>query len=138
LPIAGTYTVVYGSQTLTFNVGDQSSVASNLVLAVPTVTVANGIVQRVNWSYRLGSGDAALDPAALMQLVEASFWPNASGAPAFGNGCTDSGNLAAGATQFVPQCQTPLNWADIFKVEIRYRDLYGNDVIVGWPMQPGF
>ena len=138
IPVAGVYTVSYKSQTLTFNVPDQSAVTSDIVLPVPTVTLNNdGTVQRVNWSYRLGSGGSALDPLALMKKVEISFSVDDRPGGLFGNGCTSSGNLAPATTQFVPQCQTPMPWSQMARIDFSYRDLYENDVIVGWPKQPG-
>jgi len=71
IPPAGQYTVAYKSSTLTFNISDQSSAPSNIVLAVPTVTLnGDGTIQKVNWVYKLGSGDAAtLDPMAVISNI---------------------------------------------------------------------
>lgn len=138
LPIAGQYTVIYKSQTLTFNVPDQSAVTANVVLPVPTVTLtSNGTVQRVNWAYRLGSGSGALDPLAFMQRVAVSIHLDSQPGPVAGNGCTSSPNLAPAVTEFVPQCQTPINWSDVSGINIDYIDLYGNGVNVRWTQQPG-
>ena len=68
LPPAGQYTVTYKTRTFYFNIPDQSSIQSHVVLVVPTVTLnSNGTIQKVNWTYRHSSEPlTVVDPEAII------------------------------------------------------------------------
>lgn len=135
IPPAGQYTVNYKNSILTFDIPDQSSTTSNIVVAVPTVTLnANGTIQKVNWRYALGSGaTTSIDPQSIINEVNVQI--DGSGTPCSSypqEGRIYNGdNLPATATEQVLICQN-LNWSDVSRMNIAYNDIYGNHIVVTW------
>ena len=137
IPPAGQYMVSYKTSTLTFNISDQSSAPSNIVLAVPTVTLnGNGTINKVAWVYKPGSGGAAtLDPQAVissvMLQIEGSGTPCAS-YPQAGR-IYNAENLPATTVEhiLIPACQN-LSWSNVTRIYMAYNDVYGNHNVVTW------
>lgn len=137
LPPSGEYKVTYGAKTLTFNLADQSSVPSKILLAVPTVTVSGEIVQKISWVYKRGDGsDLTIDPATIM--TDILFAIDGTGSPyetyPQQNRIFNSYNLPPSTTEStIPNSQSwSLQWSNVTSIMMAYNDLYGNHVVVSW------
>ena len=137
IPPAGEYLVSYKTGTLRFNISDQSS-ASNIILAVPTVTLnSNGTINKVTWVYKPGSGGTAtLDPQAVissvMLQIEGQGTPCANYPQGAGR-IYNAENLPATTVEHVmiPACQN-LSWSNVTVLIMAYSDVYGNMNVIGW------
>ncbi|MEW6674554.1 MAG: hypothetical protein AB1348_00790 [Nitrospirota bacterium] len=133
IPPAGQYTVSYKTSTLAFSISDQSSAPSNVVMAVPTVTLnGDGTIQKISWVYKLGSGaSATLDPQAVISDIELQI--EGSGTPCSNypqqGRIYNSGSLSATTTEHVLTCQN-LSWLNVIRIGMAYNDVYGNHNVV--------
>ena len=137
IPPAGQYLVSYKTGTLTFNISDQSSAPSNIVLAVPTVTLnSNGTINKVTWVYKPGSGGAAtLDPQAVISSVMLQIQGNGTPCASYQQAgfIYLTSNLPATTVEHVliPACQN-LSWSNVTRIYMAYNDVYGNHNVVTW------
>lgn len=135
LPPEGAYDVGYESATFRFEVPDQTSAPTRVVLPVPTVTLnGDGTIQKVVWVYRLGSGaEATLEPLSLIDGIEVQI--EGSGSPCASYPQSEriynSGELSASTTEHTLTCQTLL-WGDVSRLHMAYDDVYGNHNVVTW------
>ncbi|MBI5779556.1 MAG: hypothetical protein HZA49_08895 [Planctomycetes bacterium] len=144
IPPAGAYTVTYNAVPLVFNIPAQSAAFSNIVLAVPTVTLnGSNAIEKLDWVYKLGNGDAtAIDPRTLIEYIEIQV--NGTGTqydPTYSQGASRLYNSA----NFPPTTLThtlPLTsssgaawsipWANVNRISMVYNDIFGNHYVVDW------
>ncbi|MEK6742699.1 MAG: hypothetical protein AABZ15_03770 [Nitrospirota bacterium] len=137
IPPAGQYLVSYKTSTLTFDISDQSSAPSNIILAVPTVTLnGNGTtINKVTWVYKPGSGGGAtLDPLAVISSVMLQIEGNGTPCASYQQGLTriyNAENLPATTVEHVLACQNLL-WSNVTQIFMAYNDVYGNHNVVTW------
>lgn len=136
IPPAGQYLVSYKTGTLTFDISDQSSAPSNVILAVPTVTLnGNGTINKVAWVYKPGSGGGAtLDPLAVISSVMLQIEGNGTPCAIYPQGASriyNAENLPATTVEHVLACQNLL-WINVTQIFMAYNDVYGNHNVVTW------
>ncbi len=135
IPVTGVYTIQYGSQTLNFNLPDQSYVLNNVAYPWPTLTLnGNGTMNKINWTYQYPGGSVNYDLSAIMRNIRVQM-------EGIGNKCDqnaasglyDSGRLPITTTSHSFSCQnidwgtgTPRpDWKYIDHVGMTYEDHYG-------------
>lgn len=149
IPPAGAYTVTYNAVPLVFNIPAQSAAFSNIVLAVPTVTLnGSNAIEKIDWVYKLGNGAAtAIDPRTLIEAIQIQI--NGSGTqydPTYPQGpsrlyssanfapATLSGTLpltsSSGAAWSIP-------WDNVSNISMVYNDIFGNHYVVDWRTPAG-
>ena len=144
IPPAGAYTVTYNATPLVFNIPAQSAAISNIVMAVPTITLTGAnAIESINWVYKLGNGDAAaIDPRTMIEYIEIQI--NGSGTqydPSYSQGATrlyNSANFApATLTHTLPLTSVSgaawsIPWANVTNISLVYNDIFGNHYVVDW------
>lgn len=144
IPPVGAYTVTYLTRNLVFNIPAQTSAISNIVLAVPTVSLTGGsAIEVINWVYKLGDGSStAIDPVSLIKYMNVQI--NGTGTqydPTYPQGATRLYNSASFApatlTMTLPLTDSSgapwtIPWANVTNIGMAYDDIYGNHYVVGW------
>ncbi|MBI4712296.1 MAG: hypothetical protein HY762_03180 [Planctomycetes bacterium] len=127
IPPGGVYTVTYNAGTLTFNIPNQSSAISNIILAVPTITLnGDGTIQKTNWSYKLGSGAVAnVDPQTIIEYIMLQV-----DGQTMGNRIYNSPQLPPATTEHV--FTSSVNWNNVAVIYMVYNDVFGNHYVVSW------
>lgn len=141
IPVAGTYAVKYGTQTLTFNLPDQSYVLNNVVYPWPTLSLnANNTINKIDWGYQFPTGVTPFDLSAVFRNVSLS-------AEGTGNKCSDhqyesmlytTNRLPVSTTSVTFTCQNidwgigaPYpNWNHIDRIMFGFEDHYSASYIV--------
>jgi len=135
LPPDGQYTVTYKTRTFYFNIPDQSSAPSRVVLVVPTVTLnSNGTIQKVNWTYRHGGeSSAVVDPEAIFSTIQLQISGTGKRYADYPQSdlMYESGKLSASTTEHTLPCQD-LEWSDVTVITMAYNDIYDNHYVVVW------
>jgi hypothetical protein len=135
VPLAGPYTVAYKTTSFDFEVPDQSSAPTRVILPVPTVTLnGDGTINKVDWVYRIASAsDQTLNPLAVVSGIEVQV--DGAGAPCANypqsGRIYNSGSIAPSTTQHLLTCQNLL-WDDVSSIYMAYDDVYGNHNVVTW------
>lgn len=131
-PAAGTWTLTYGTRTLTFDLGDLSSIVASAPSLEPTV-VLNGdqTVQRIDWTWRLPDGTTTPLRSKLASDLRVQIMANAPAVPCpASNLTTFSGNqvyamrIDAGAEGHTLACQD-IPWSAVVSVQLAYVDVFG-------------
>ena len=135
LPPAGQYTVTYETRTFYFNIPDQSSIPSHIVLVVPTVTSNNdGTIQKVSWTYRHSSESSTVaDPETIINTIELQISGTGKRYANYPqpDRMYNSEKLPASTTEHKLPCQD-LEWSDITVITMAYNDVYDNHYVVVW------
>jgi len=134
LPPAGEYIVTYKGENLSFDIPDQSSAPSRIVLAVPTVTLNDdGTINKISWKYMLGGGSGTIDPEGIMSEIEIQI--EGTGAPYKNypqpNRMYNSERIPATTTEHVLPTQK-IKWSEVTCICTVYDDVYRNHYVVGW------
>jgi hypothetical protein len=143
IPPAGAYTVTYNAAPLVFNIPAQTAAISNIVMAIPTVTLSGGAIQKIDWAYKLGNGAAAaIDPTTIIEYI--SIQINGSGTqydPDYLQGYSrlyNSANFApATLTHTLPVKSSSgaswsIPWNNVSHISMVYNDIFGNHYVVNW------
>jgi len=131
LPPGGRYTVAYKTTDLSFDIPDQSSASSRIVLAVPTVTLNDdGTINKISWRYISGDG-GEVDPKGI--TTEFQIQIDGTGTP-YQNypqpgRMYNSEWLPSEITEHVLPTQN-IKWADVTCIYMAYNDIYGNHYVV--------
>jgi hypothetical protein len=133
LPPAGTYTVNFGTSTLRFEMGSQAHADQNIVMAVPSLAVVGGKIQKISWTYKFGNGaNANIDLSSLMKDIQVQI--DASGAACnssqYGERAYDSPKLSPSATEVSLGCEMP--FTKFLRLHIAYSDIFGNHYVTSW------
>lgn len=143
IPPGGRYTVRAGTRALVFDVGDQSAATSHVAMAAPIVTLnADGTVQKLAWTYRLGDQSGTVKPEALVHdlIVQIDGDGSAGAPPCAANGgigasqgtrAYNSPNLGPSVTEHLLSCQN-IRWTSVRNIFMAYNDVYGNHMVVTW------
>jgi len=134
LPPAGEYIVTYKDEDLSFEIPDQSSAPSRIVLAVPTVTLnKDGTINKISWKYVSGGGSGTIDPEGIMSEVMIQI--GGTGAPYEDYPQPDmmyvSEWIPATTTEHVLPTQK-IKWSEVTRVCMAYNDVYRNHYVVTW------
>ena len=126
VPVAGDYVFTTSKgKTLTITVPDQSAANSRIVVAVPTVTVSNGTINKIDWIYKIASSTATLSPSALIDTVHIEI-SHPAGARVY-----NSPNLPSSTTSHTLTNQT-IPWDSETNLGMAYDDVFGNNYVVGF------
>jgi hypothetical protein len=117
----GTWTVNYKGTNISYTV--DTDVLSRLVLPVPTVVIANGLLQSVSWVYRDRVSGAALGgpPAYLTQIMV-----QVQGMSGRLYDSPDGGSPAITTHTLLE----PVTWADVTNVSMAYDDENDNHYVL--------
>ncbi len=140
-PPVGTWSVVYGTRTLTFELPELAPIAAGAPAVLPTVTLnPDQTIQSLAWTWRLPDGSTTSTPSNLVAAVKLQI-NAASGAPR----CAAS-NLTAFdptivyAMRVEPDepvhrlaCQD-IPWSAVTSLQVGFTDVYGTDHFVGYPI----
>lgn len=118
----GLWTVRYKGTNQTFNLPD-SQAGSRLVIPVPTVAVANDLLQSVSWVYRDATTGATL-PTPPSYLTELQIQLN----PVTGGTLYNSEPLPPKATR--ETLTSPVRWSSVAVIAMAYGDSLGNQYVV--------
>lgn len=122
----GTWTVNYRGTNMTFT--SDLDMLSQLVLPVPTVVLANGLVQSVSWVYRDRVSGAALSaPPSYMQQIMVQLEGS-------------SGRLYDSPDGGAPSVTThtltePVTWSEVTGLNMAYDDLQDNHYVIFYRRQ---
>jgi hypothetical protein len=128
VPPPGLWTVRYQATNLTFHLPD-AEVNTHLMIPVPTVVVAGGVLQRVTWTYRnpvTGSPLPDVPPHALNIQVQL----DGNTGPGVWARLYNSDELTIGTTSHT--LATPLNWIEVTTLHLAYDDDLGNHYVVSY------
>ncbi|HWQ93606.1 MAG TPA: hypothetical protein VN673_18235, partial [Clostridia bacterium] len=118
---AGTWTVNYRGTNMTF-VKDLQPLP-RLVVAVPTVTVENGLVQSVSWIYRdRTTGEVLSAPPAFMQSIQVQIEGQ--------NGRVYGSPWDWDPAQTVHVLSSPVTWSTVRGLNMGYDDWEGNHYVL--------
>ncbi|MHB8519423.1 MAG: hypothetical protein ACYDH9_01575 [Limisphaerales bacterium] len=120
---AGTWTVNYKGAPQTFPLQDPQA-NTRLVIAVPTITVVNGVLQQINWVYRSANGSLLSAPPSFMTTfqVQISGQNNVR--------LYDSQNLAPATTSLTLPTSPAINWSSVTSIAMTYEDDLGDSFVV--------
>lgn len=146
IPVGGTYTVKYGSETLTFNLPDQSYADANIVYPYPTISLnTDGTLNKVDWIYRMPAGVVNFDVKALIDNIMVQIEGTGPKCEAIPNqsGTYGSGRLPASTTSHTLACQNivwgnsePIPGSDyVMRLMMTYEDHYGASYVVMYEKQ---
>jgi hypothetical protein len=126
VPVAGDYVFTTSKgKTITITVPDQSDANSRIVVAVPTVTVSSGTINRIDWRYQMASSTETLSPSALIDnLIIAIDHP-------LGSRVYNSPGLPSSTTSHTPTNQT-IPWDSSTNLDMAYTDVFGNHYVVSF------
>ena len=129
--VGGQYMVEYPDVTSTFNIPDQSSITSNAVLVVPTVTLNDdGTIHKINWTYQLAYGsEEIVNPESIITQIKISLadWDFSP------QGLYDSDYFSPVKTE-LDLSSLAISWADVGCVGAVYFDIYDNSYFIRWDM----
>ena len=139
LPPAGEYIVTYKDEDLSFEIPDQSSAPSRIVLAVPTVTLnKDGTINKISWKYMSGGGSGTVDPEGIMSEIMIQI--EGIGTPYKDYPQPDmmyvSEWIPATTTEHVLPTQK-IKWSDVTRIYMSYDDVYRNHYVVTWRKNVG-
>jgi hypothetical protein len=129
-PSDGTYEVIYGSKTLTFEVAGQTA-TQEIALIVPTITFdGSNNIEKINWAYKVngGSGAELTNPASIVDVVQIIIWDKTT--PTAVNIYETGFSLSPTPKEHVLSKQIP--WGNVGYINMIYKDFYGNNVISSW------
>jgi len=134
LPPAGEYIVTYKDEDLSFEIPDQSSTSSRIVLAVPNVVLnEDGTINKISWTYMLGGGSGTVDPKGIMSEIMIQI--DGTGAPYESypqpNRMYQSGWIPSTTTEHVLPTQK-IKWSEVTRIYMTYNDVYRNHYVVQW------
>ncbi|MCX7738289.1 MAG: hypothetical protein N2Z80_02570 [Hydrogenothermaceae bacterium] len=134
IPPSGSYTVSYKGRSFVFNIPDQSSAPSRIVIAVPTVTLnQNGTINKLNWVYKMPAGNSTLSPTAVIREIEVQIDGTGTSCSSYPqpNRIYNSGMLKPGVVEHTLSCQN-INWQSVSRIHMSYNDVYGNHYVITW------
>jgi hypothetical protein len=125
VPVPGDYVFTTSKgKTLTISVPDQSAANSRIVVAVPTVTVTGGTINKIDWSYQAGNSGVTLSPSALIDTLIISIDHQRSRV-------YDSPGLPSSTTSHTLTNQT-IPWDSSIVLGMAYNDVFGNHYVVSF------
>jgi len=138
-PPAGEYIVTYKGEDLSFEIPDQSSAPSRIVLAVPTVTLnEDGTINKISWKYMSGGGSGTIDPKGIMSEIMIQI--SGTGSPYKDYPQPDmmyvSEWIPATTTEHVLPTQK-IKWSEVTRICMAYNDVYRNHYVVTWRKNVG-
>lgn len=126
LPVEGDYVFTTSTgKILTVTVPDQSDVNAGIVVAVPTVTVSGGTINRIDWTYQAAGSSATLSPSALIDTVIIAI------DHPLGSRVYNSPNLPSSITSYTLTNQT-IRWDSSIILAMAYTDVFGNHYVVSF------
>jgi len=134
LPPAGEYIVTYKDEDLSFEIPEQSSTPSRIVLAVPNVVLnEDGTINKISWTYMLGGGSGTVDPKGIMSEIMIQI--DGTGAPYESypqpNRMYQSEWVPSTTTEHVLPTQK-IKWSEVTRIYMTYNDVYRNHYVVQW------
>ncbi len=134
VPPAGTWRVAYKGTNLSLDLPD-AQVPTRFLIPVPTVTVANGVLQTVSWTYKNAATGTPLasPPAFLWKVYVQVEGFNSGGSNSPPPRLYDSDSLPPGTTTHV--LATPVNWQDVNGLNMAYEDDLHNQYVIFFKTQ---
>ena len=134
LPPAGEYMVTYKNIDLSFDIPNQSSAPSHIVLAVPTITLNDdGTINNISWKYMLGDESGGIDPEGIISKIEIQI--DGTGTPYKNypqqNRMYNSGWISSTTTKHMLPTQN-IKWSEVTSINMVYNDVYRNHYVVFW------
>lgn len=136
-PEAGTFEVTGLSSTLSFEVSARAIATDHIAIAKPTVTVFEGKVTQISWTYYDGAtGSALIAPESLVEVAAIQIDDNSNS--------TDSRiydtELTMGPSvkshifksQYMKKGLAQITWSSVESISMAYKDVFGNQVVVKW------
>lgn len=140
-PAAGTWTLTFGSRTLTFELGELSGIAASAPALEPSVVLnADQTLQRVDWLFRMPDGTTtpAGSKLAVDVRIQISANPPAMRCPASNLTSFASDTVYSMAIDLdeaggshVLACQD-IPWSAVVGLEIAYMDVFGGSHVFGY------
>ncbi len=133
IPPAGQYVVTFNpTRSFTYSLADQSSAPSRIVTFNPSITLnGDGTINKVDWSYKVGSTTADLHVEKIIDKMEIQFDGNGIQTGIQQYRMYNSGEFAPTTTSHTLSSQN-LEWSDVTDFRIVYDDFYGNHYVIGW------
>jgi len=133
-PPAGEYIVTYKDENFSFEIPDQSSASSRIVLAVPNVILnEDGTLKKISWTYTLGGGSGTVDPKGIISEIMIQI--DGTGVPyesyPHPNRMYQSEWIPATTTEHVLPTQK-IKWSEVTRIYMSYNDVYRNHYVVQW------
>lgn len=129
IPATGEYTFrLNNGKVLAFSVPDQSLASSRIVVAVPTVILSNGTINKISWVYRIpNDSSSTLTATAIIENIMIQINDTA------GTRVYDSPWITStsGATEHLLTNQS-ISWSNVNSMSMTYNDVYGNHYVVGF------
>jgi hypothetical protein len=127
----GLYQISYPDRQLSFQIPDQTSFASNIVMIVPTVSVnASGVIQKISWSYKLADGKP-LNPESIITQIQVTL----ADLQFTAQGLYSSPLINSTSTTEIDLSARNIRWDDVGCVNTSYYDVYGNGYTLRWDIQ---
>lgn len=133
IPPAGQYVVTFNpTRSFTYDVTDQSSAPSRIVMFNPIITLnGDGTVNKVDWSYKVGSTTADLQIEKVIDKMEIQFDGEGTQTGVQQDRMYNSGEFAPTTTSHTLSSQN-VAWPDVTSFRIVYDDFYGNHYVISW------
>lgn len=141
IPPGGTYAISYSGTNLTFQLSDQSYVASNIVYPWPTMTLnGDGTMNSLSWNYQVPSTTVTSDVNAIMRnlMIQIEGTGNQCVDGQNSNRLYDSPRLSPSVTSHTLSCQN-IVWGltqlepflhNVDRVMMTYEDHYSASYVV--------
>ena len=128
----GTY-IVQGASgaNLTYYIPDQSSVMSDVIVIIPTITLnEDRTIKKISWTYKMADGNEPVEPSSFISVISINI---SSKVPVYD--CGSNQNccstcfptiFADSSVQEIDLSSKTINWDTLLKLNIGYTDIYFN------------